>query len=161
MSTTLRFIAFVTACAGLAVAIPACAPAPADPPVIETTIRSEETAWLKAIGAGQLDATVSYYADGALLLAPNAPIARTKAEIRQTWMAVFASLPAGTTASAGTTKVEVAPSGDLAYSTGTFEFDLNHTTIDKGKFVDIWKKQADGSWKAVIDIFNSDLPAHA
>jgi ketosteroid isomerase-like protein len=47
----------------------------------------------------------------------------------------------------------------LAYTTGTFAIESNHSTVDKGKFVDVWKKQADGSWKAVIDIFNSDLPA--
>ena len=30
---------------------------------------------------------------------------------------------------------------------------------DRGKFVEVWKKQADGKWKVVADIFNSDLPA--
>ena len=27
-----------------------------------------------------------------------------------------------------------------------------------GKFVEVWKKQADGKWKAVADTDNSDLP---
>lgn len=48
------------------------------------TIRQEETSWIEALAAGQIDATVSYYGDGALLLAPNAPIAQTKEQIRQT-----------------------------------------------------------------------------
>jgi ketosteroid isomerase-like protein len=52
----------------------------------EATIQRQEAAWLKAIGTRQLDAAVSYYGDGAVLLAPNAPIARTKEEIRRTWM---------------------------------------------------------------------------
>jgi ketosteroid isomerase-like protein len=30
---------------------------------------------------------------------------------------------------------------------------------DQGKLVEVWKKQADGKWKTVADIFNSDLPA--
>jgi ketosteroid isomerase-like protein len=30
---------------------------------------------------------------------------------------------------------------------------------DKGKYVTVFKKQADGSWKVVADIFNSDGPA--
>ncbi|MGH3697474.1 MAG: YybH family protein [Pseudonocardiaceae bacterium] len=137
----------------------ACAQAPADTQAgTKATIEREETAWLKAIAAGQLDATVSYYGDGAVLFAPSAPIARTKDEIRQTWMQFFASIPAGATLSSKTTKVEVARSGDLAYTTGTYAVGLNNAAIDKGKFVDVWKKQADGSWKAVIDIFNSDLP---
>jgi ketosteroid isomerase-like protein len=32
---------------------------------------------------------------------------------------------------------------------------------DRGKYVTIWKKQADGSWKVIADIFNSDLPMPA
>jgi hypothetical protein len=27
--------------------------------------------------------------------------------------------------------------------------------------VEIWKKQRDGSWKVIVDIFNSDVPAPA
>lgn len=64
---------------------------------------------------------------------------------------------AGATFSAETTKVEVARSGDFAYSTGTYA--IANPAIDKGKFVDVWKKQADGSWKAAADVINSDLPA--
>jgi len=32
---------------------------------------------------------------------------------------------------------------------------------DRGKLVEVWKKQADGKWKTVADIFNSDLPLPA
>ncbi len=155
----LRFLAFLVGCVGLAASTLACTKAPADALASDATIHREEEVWLKAITERKLDTTVSYYGDGALLLAPNAPIARTKEEIRQAWMQVFVSIPPGANFSAETTKVEVASAGDLAYTTGTFAIELNHTAIDKGKFVDVWKKQPDGSWKAVIDIFNSDLPA--
>jgi len=29
---------------------------------------------------------------------------------------------------------------------------------EKGKYLTVWKKQADGSWKVIEDMFNSDLP---
>jgi ketosteroid isomerase-like protein len=29
---------------------------------------------------------------------------------------------------------------------------------DRGKYLAVWKKQADGSWKCVADMFNTDLP---
>jgi len=32
---------------------------------------------------------------------------------------------------------------------------------DKGKYVTVYRKQPDGKWKVVADIFNSDLPAPA
>jgi ketosteroid isomerase-like protein len=58
--------------------------------------------------------------------------------------------------------VEVARSSDLAYATGTYESSMKDSrgklVTDHGKYVEVWKKQADGKWKTVADIFNSDLP---
>jgi ketosteroid isomerase-like protein len=30
---------------------------------------------------------------------------------------------------------------------------------DSGKFIEVWRRQGDGSWKIADDIFNSSLPA--
>ena len=54
----------------------------------------------------------------------------------------------------------MAGSGDLAYETGVFvinSVDKNQqsTTIN-GKYVLVWKKQANGKWKVVADIDNPD-----
>ncbi len=61
--------------------------------------------------------------------------------------------------------MEVANSGDLAYVSGTFEetaTDASGRPVkDHGKYVEVFKKQADGTWKVVADIWNSDLPAVA
>jgi ketosteroid isomerase-like protein len=60
-------------------------------------------------------------------------------------------------------EVGVARSGDLAYTSGTYQSAFKggsgKTLVDKGKYLTIWKKQADGSWKVLFDTFNSDLPA--
>ncbi|MCH7688187.1 MAG: DUF4440 domain-containing protein [Planctomycetes bacterium] len=60
-------------------------------------------------------------------------------------------------------KVEVARSDDIGYVLGTYEATMNdpkgNPRTDKGKYIEIWKKQADGSWKGAADILNSDLPA--
>ena len=159
-----RFITIAISCIGLAVSTLACSKFSAentstqnDRTQAEATIRQQDDAWLKAIGAKQLDATMSYYGNGAVLLAPNAPIAQTKDEIRQFWSQFFASIPAGVPFSYGTTQVEVAGSGDLGYAVGFYTF--GNPPSDKGKYVEVWKKQPDGSWKAIIDTFNSDMPA--
>ena len=59
-----------------------------------------------------------------------------------------------------TIAVDVARSGDLAYETGTYDFAIsdnkNKVNDEKGKYVVVWKKQDDGSWKAAVDIDNPD-----
>ncbi len=52
------------------------------------------------------------------------------------------------------THAEIASSGDLGYTYGTFELQLPDTTLT-GTYVNIWKKENDGQWKFVL---NSDNP---
>lgn len=126
----------------------------------EAAIREADAASLRAIAAKQMDATVSYYDEGASILTPNAPIATGRERIRSAWEQMFA-VP-GFNLAPKTTKVEVARSGDLAYAQGTYEFSATDPkgapVQDRGKFVVVWKKQADGAWKIAADIWNSDLP---
>ena len=53
----------------------------------------------------------------------------------------------------------------LAYVMGVYQFTQKDPqgkpVTDHGKTVEVWKKQADGKWKTVVDIFNSDLPPSA
>lgn len=58
--------------------------------------------------------------------------------------------------------MEVAKSGDIGYTQGTYEMTVNdakgNPNTDRGKYLSIWKKQADGAWRCIVDTFNSDLP---
>ena len=129
----------------------------------ETTLRNLDAEWSKAAGAKDIDKTVSYYSDDALVMPANSPVLQGKAAARAMWQAMF-NMP-GYGGGWNATKVDVARSGDLAYVTGTYE--INETDAsgkpktDKGKYLEVWKKQADGSWKCVADMFNTDLPAAA
>jgi hypothetical protein len=58
-----------------------------------------------------------------------------------------------------TTRVEMAKSGDMGYLIGTYEMTMKDGSKDKGKYCEVWKKQADGKWKVSTDMFSSDLPA--
>ena len=106
-----------------------------------------------------MDRFVSFYAGDAAVFAPNDPIATTKEAIRATATKMFAA--PGFSLSFQSTKVDVAHSGDMAYTYGTYTMTMNDPKgtpmTDKGKYVTVYRKQADGSWKAVADIFNSDL----
>ena len=126
----------------------------------ETTLRNLDAEWSKAAGAKDIDKTISFYSEDALVMPSNSPVLKGKA-VREMWQGMF-SLP-GFGGGWKATKVEVATSGDLGYVTGTYE--MNETDAsgkpktDKGKYLEVWKKQADGSWKCVADMFNTDLPA--
>ena len=127
----------------------------------EAALKALDIAWSKAAGAKDVDKTVSYYADEAMVMPSNSPALTTKEAIRAMWQGMLGApnFSGGWTA----TKVEVARSGDLAYVTGTYELSetdtLGKPVTDKGKYLEVWKKQADGNWKCVADMFNTSLPA--
>lgn len=56
----------------------------------------------------------------------------------------------------------MASAGDLGYGTGTYSLTMKDAAgkviSDHGKLLCVWKKLADGKWKAVADTWNSDLP---
>src|ERR1700722_9342344 len=125
----------------------------------ESAVRDADAQWAKTAGANDLDGTVSYYTDDASLLPPNAPIATGKQEIRAVWATM---LTPDTTVSWQVSKADVARSGELAYVMGTYQITAKNpqgkSQEDHGKLVEVWKKTADGKWKTVADIFNSDVP---
>src|SRR5690242_402761 len=129
----------------------------------EAALKNLDAEWSKAAGAKDVEKTASYYSDDALILPPNMAAIQGKQGGRAMWQGMF-SVPGfggGWTASI----VEVARSGDLAYVTGTYELSETDSSgkpaTDKGKYLEVWKKQPDGSWKCALDMFNSDLPSEA
>ena len=138
-------------------------PAAAADTKIEQALRDLDAKWSAAAGAKDVDKTVSYYAADAIVMPPNASRAMTKETIRSAWKEMLTSPGAAITWKA--TKVEVAKAGDLAYVSGTYEQLMTDASgnpaKDRGKFVEIFKYQTDGTWKVIVDIWNSDLPAPA
>ncbi len=101
--------------------------------------------------------TTHYYSADAVVMPPNEPSAvgsHAIAKLFSTWPPVKDVV---------LTKCEIYGCGDVAYSTGTYSMTLLPPGAapihDKGKFLDIARRQNDGSWKVTRDIFNSDLPA--
>lgn len=102
----------------------------------------------------------TYYAEDAVVMPPNSPSVQGRAAIES----LFAAFPAISDLKFELLKIEGL--GDLAYVHGTYSMMLTlpdaPTPIkDSGKYIEIWRKQADGSWKVIRDIFNSDLPLPA
>jgi ketosteroid isomerase-like protein len=128
---------------------------------IEQALRDLDDQWSAAAGAKDVDKTVSFYSDDAIVMPPNASSATTKEAIRAIWKDLLTDAKI----SWKTKNVEVAQSGDLACLSGTYEVTLNDpsgkSVNDRGKYLEVWEKQADGTWKCGTDIWNSDLPATA
>ena len=127
----------------------------------EAAIRTADSTWSSATEAKQVDQHMSYYADDAAVLGPNAPMASGKPAIQKMITDMFAMPGFGLKWQA--TKVEAAGSGDIAYTMGTYDFSMNGPKgapmADHGKYLTIWKKQSDGTWKVAVDTYNSDMPA--
>jgi ketosteroid isomerase-like protein/quercetin dioxygenase-like cupin family protein len=96
---------------------------------------------------------VSYIAPDASLHPPGMPVATGSAAIMDTFMKMSAT--PGFAVQWMATKSDVSAAGDLGYTVGTYEASMNGAT-ERGKYVTVWKKQGDGTWKVAQDIFNAD-----
>lgn len=119
----------------------------------ETLIRAIDADWVKTVAGKDAQQSASYYADGGVLFAPGAPIATGKEEVQKTWAGLIAT--PGFALSFAPTKIEVSRAGDLAYEIGDYELTTNDKkgkpqTV-KAKYVVVWGKQPNGSWKALVD----------
>jgi len=127
----------------------------------ERAIRDIEEGWNKTIAAKDVEQTVSIYSDDASMFQANQPIVTGKEAIRAGWTK-FLALP-GLALSTQTVKVEVARSGDLAYSHGTYAWSAEgpkgQPVAHKGKYLAVYRKGPDGKWKCVAHSPSSDLPA--
>jgi ketosteroid isomerase-like protein len=107
-----------------------------------------------------MDKVLAHYADDVSVMMPDMAL-QTKASSR----AMFKSLMDDPHFSLDirTAKVEVSKGGDLAYSQGAYTMVVTgpkkKPVTEVGKYVEVYRKQADGSWKVIEDMNNADAPA--
>jgi uncharacterized protein (TIGR02246 family) len=163
----LRYASLV-GCVGLFALATACTNAPAPAPDTReadvAAVKSLEAAWSKDAATKDADKFASYYSDDASVLMPNAPIINGKENIKAAYKPMLADPNFALTFES--THVEASKGGDLVYSVGTYSMTMSapkgkKAVNDKGKYLTVFKKQADGSWKAVADMINSDMPVAA
>jgi uncharacterized protein (TIGR02246 family) len=125
----------------------------------ESKIRSVDSAFVAAANAGDAAGVAAVYADDGAVLAPNLPPQKGRDAIRAFWGGFF---------DAYTVRFEVVSDtiegrGDLAYNKGHYRFTAvpKATNVpgvaDEGKFIEILRRQPDGSWKYVLDMYSSNL----
>lgn len=125
-------------------------------------IRQADIAWAKTGETKNLDAQMKLYSDDQIpiMMPPNGPIVKGKENIRAFFEPIYNRSDFSITWHPET--VEIAESGEIGFVIGIYESQINDANgnpiEDKGKYIEIWRKQKDGKWKCTADIFNSDIP---
>jgi ketosteroid isomerase-like protein len=126
---------------------------------VEQLLRDLDAKWSKAAGNKDVEQTIAFYSDDAIVFPPNETSAPTKEAIRNSWKAMLGG--PGLVISWQPTKVQVGRAGEMAWVSGTYEMTMNDAggkpINDRGKYLEVWQKQADGNWKCAADMWNSDL----
>jgi ketosteroid isomerase-like protein len=126
---------------------------------VDQLLRSLDADWAKTAASKDVEQTVAYYSDDAIVFPPNATSAATKEAIRNGWKEMFAS--PGFVITWKPTRVQVGKSGEMAWVSGSYELTMNDASgkpmNDRGKYLEVWEKQTDGNWKCAADMWNSDL----
>jgi uncharacterized protein (TIGR02246 family) len=112
-----------------------------------------------AVNAKDAAKAAALYSDDADLMVPNGETIKGRANIEAFWESLVAQ---GLTISTATTAVDA--SGSIGYESGTYDLSLGtgeKPAHDRGKYLNLMRREADGHWRMIVDIWNSSLPANA
>lgn len=156
----------VAAALAVSIVLAACQP---DPSSVADTSREAEVesltaaalAYQAAASAKDSDAVVAMYDATAIMIPPNADIVDEGLAGVQNYQFGFIVTP-GVELDFELIRVEVAASGDIGWTFALGEITIHRDGQEPGRDVvrdfHTWKKQADGSWKIVVDLWNSGMP---
>jgi uncharacterized protein (TIGR02246 family) len=121
-------------------------------------VNRTEQEMLAAFQAKDATKLASYYASDAVLATPGRPASKGSEAVSKTLGEDLAD--PNFKLDFTNEKTEVAASGDIAYTHGSFNVTFTNPQTKQpesgsGTYVSVFKKQADGSWKAVADVATS------
>ncbi len=147
---------YAAGCAvGLFLLLAGCSGTPTPPPDTSAAdlkaIKDGEIAWSADFGSKDPDRIVSHYADDATLMMPDMPIVMGKDAIRTAIKDMMSDK--NLALSFTTTNAQVAKSGDIAYTQGTYSMTMTNpktrkVAAEKGKYLTVYKKQSDGAMES-------------
>lgn len=155
-------IAFIAA-AGLAIA--ACTRQETPNDRDSDALKAADAALTQAVTKGDLEKVASFYADDAVLMPTAEPLISGKAAIRDEWRHIF-GIP-GIQSESALKHIDVSRSGDMGYTRGIYTSRMagpkGEPLTEPGKWLSIWRRQTDGQWRIVAEIYNTDImpPVHA
>jgi uncharacterized protein (TIGR02246 family) len=126
----------------------------ADAGAAKDAIKADEKKWNDDFKAKNLEALAGHYADDTFFIAPGVKAADGATQVRKVYAEGLADK--NFEVSFASDKIDAAASGDLAYARGHFsekytDFKTGQVMSHSGSYITVYKKQQDGSWKAVED----------
>jgi len=126
----------------------------------ELALRSAAQAYHDAASAKDARAVVEFYDDDALMVPPNAPRVEGIAEVSE-YRFGFIETP-GVDLTFELVRAEVSGDGDMGWTLAIGDITINRPEgppeRDRVRDFHTWRRQPDGSWKVVVDMWNSGLP---
>jgi uncharacterized protein (TIGR02246 family) len=116
-------------------------------------IEARERDWLSSFNGGDAAGVAKIYTTDARLLPPGAPAIPGRDGI-ESFVKDFIS----TGAKLSFNLLTVHESGDLCAAVGEYDMQIPGAPDDRGKYIEVWRRQGDGTWLIVDDIFNSSQP---
>ena len=155
MRRTVAGLVLATLVAGVS-----CTPAPVavDTGAAQNSLREADASYSKAGNTRDLDGFVAHYASDAVGYPPNEP-AVTGVDALRAYLGKFFQ-DSAFAATFQPVSIEVSSDGTMGYTLNTVE--LRATGPDgqpasqRIRDFHVWRKQADGSWKLVIDLWNAE-----
>ena len=119
--------------------------------------------WEEAANTGQVDRLVAIYAPDAVILPPAGPVIEGSETIRELFRQEFERFD--TKLAFTTQAIEV--DDEMAFRRGRYVWRgtprmTGQTVETANKFLEVWRKQPDGSWRIAVDMWNpaeSAVPA--
>lgn len=142
---------------GILWAAAACAPPSSNEDDVADITRTTHE-WVAAFEAGDAALGATFVTDDAVLVPPNEAVLMGAEAIEAWSQRMFDGI---TVEEATTTVGAVRVAGDWAVSHGEWRMTMSvggATVGDTTRYVLVWERQADGSWKVAYDIWNSALP---
>ena len=117
-----------------------------------STIDELKATLVRALEQGDAALAAGLYEPGARLLPPAAPVITGEDAVREFWQR---RIETGTDGGFLET-VECAEYGDVAVEEGRYGRRSGEELLDSGKYLVVFRRRPDGSWRYATDIWNSD-----
>lgn len=116
--------------------------------------------WSDLAQTGNIDTLLTFWAEDAVMMPPGQPPLKGKEAIRS-FVEASAQIP-GFEISWEPVSAHLSPDGNMAYMIErnriAFDDSLGNRVVQHNKVVTVWRKNENGSWNNVVDMWNEAPP---